>query len=390
MTSARPYDVVLYGASGYTGALVAERLAQSCAAAGLRWALAGRHLAKLEAVRSQLPLHSVHDIPDLLQAQGEDEGSLREMARRARILISTDGSHAAQGDALVHACIAQGTHYLDLCDEPQTVDHLRRHWHHLAVRKKVCILPCCGFMSLPTDLGVLHLLAGVREDLGSDLRHQRVDVCAGVEADGALSGGGWATLLPSLAASLSARRQTGRRRSSLPARPQYRQDLQRWALPLATIDADVVRQSARLRGDYGADFRYAHFALGEHFLPMLALAAGIAGLTLAAQWSPMRQWLQDHLPRGRAPSAEERARAWFRISLSAEVRGGRWQTQVSGGDPGYGASAHMLTQAALLLAGGDVAAYGVLTPASALGLTLLPALASGGVQFAPVRAGPLL
>ena len=391
MTLARPYDVVLYGASGYTGALVADCLAQSCAGAGLRWALAGRHLDKLEAVRSQLHLHSVRDIPDLLHAESGDAGSLHELARRARVLINTVGPYAAHGDALVHACIAQGTHYLDLCDEPQTVDHLRRHWHHLAVRKKVCILPCCGFMSLPVDIGVLHLLEGLRHDFGASLRHQRVEVFAGVEADGAISGGTWAALLQSLAESglPRLRRFQAAQQQALPARPQYRQDLQRWALPLVTIDGDVVRQSARLRGDYGADFRYGHFALGEHLLPMLGLAAGIVGLTLAAQWSPTRQWLQGRLPSGSGPSAEERARGWFRISLIAQVRNRRWQTQVSGGDPGYGATSHMLTQAALLLAGGGgIAAYGVLTPASALGLAIIPALERGGVHFAPISRCP--
>ena len=389
MTQARPYDLILYGASGYTGALVAEALAQALAGSGRRWALAGRHLEKLERVRSQLFLPAVGDMPDLLHADSHDEPSLQALARRCRVLVNTVGPYAELGDGLIRACIGHGCHYLDLCAEPAHVDHVRRHWHQLALKKKTCVLPCCGFESVPADLGVLYLLEQVRADCGKQLARMRLEVFAGIEAGGKLSGGSWASLLQSLAAGDWRRRHSSQSRVyALSAHPRYVPALQRWALPLPSIDGEVVRQSARLRADYGGQFGYGHFVLGKRWLPLMANAAVWAGLAAAVQVPALRRYLQERRPRGLGPDAEERARSWFRLSLLAESGGRCWRAEVQGGDPGYAASSHMLAQAALLLLRGEgvPGAYGVLTPATALGLALLPHLERAGIVFSRIVA----
>jgi short subunit dehydrogenase-like uncharacterized protein len=155
----RPYDIVLFGATGFTGGLTAQYLAGHLPA-GARWALAGRSLAKLEAVRDRLAEidPGCADLP-LLTADSTDPASLRAVAEQARVVITTVGPYLEHGEPLVAACAAAGTDYLDLTGEPEFVDRMYLAHHATAARTGARIVHACGFDSIPHDLGALFTVA---------------------------------------------------------------------------------------------------------------------------------------------------------------------------------------------------------------------------------------
>src|SRR5690348_1019665 len=153
MTGTRTYDIVLFGATGFTGELTAQYLART-APAGTRWALAGRNPAKLAAVRDRLAElnPACKDLP-LLHADVSDPGSLAEVARSARVVITTVGPYVEYGEPLVAACAEHGTDYVDLSGEPEFVDNMYVRHDERARETGARIVHCCGFDSIPHDLG---------------------------------------------------------------------------------------------------------------------------------------------------------------------------------------------------------------------------------------------
>src|SRR3954449_11481613 len=160
----REHDIVLFGATGFTGALTAEYLAGH-APDGLRWALAGRNRAKLDALSERLGI----DVP-LLHADVGDEASLRSVAASARVVITTVGPYVAYGEPLVAACAAAGTDYVDLTGEPEFVDRMYLRHHAEAVRSGARIVHACGFDSIPHDLGVLFTVEQLPQDVPLTVR----------------------------------------------------------------------------------------------------------------------------------------------------------------------------------------------------------------------------
>src|SRR5947209_16289289 len=154
----REYDIVVFGATGFTGALTAEYLAKH-APSTTRWALAGRNAEKLAAVTDRL---GVDDLP-VLHADVEDANSLNELARSARVVITTVGPYIQYGEPLVAACADAGTHYVDLTGEPEFVDLMYVRHHDQAVRTGARIVHSCGFDSIPYDLGVLYAVERLPE-----------------------------------------------------------------------------------------------------------------------------------------------------------------------------------------------------------------------------------
>jgi short subunit dehydrogenase-like uncharacterized protein len=384
---ARTYDLVLLGATGFTGGLTAEYLARQ-APAGLRWAIAGRNPAKLAAVRDRLTAINpgLSELP-LVPADSGDAGSLTELAQASRVVASTVGPYLRFGEPLVAACAAAGTDYLDLTGEPEFIDAMYLRYHAEAVRTGARLIHACGFDSIPHDLGVLYTVRQLPDDVP-------ISIDGVVRAGGQLSGGTLASALTALsrprqAAAIARQRKeieprpTDRTARSVTGRP-HRPD-GNWLLPLPTVDPQIVARSARASAEYGPDFRYSHY-LGVRRLPVAVVgAAGLAGLVGLAQLPPARRLLESRITPGEGPSAERRAASWFRVRFYAEAAGRRLVTEVSGGDPGYGETAKMLAEAALCVAQDELpASSGQLTTATALGDALLSRLQAAGIEFRTV------
>ena len=390
----RTFDIVLFGATGFTGELTAAYLADNVPT-DCRWALAGRTMTKLEAVRSRLAEdHPELDTLELLPADVTDPASLKAVAESARVVITTVGPYLEYGEPLVAACAAAGTDYVDLTGEPEFVDRMYLRHHQDAVASGARIVHCCGFDSIPYDLGVLFTVKQLPDDVPLTVRGV-------VRAGGAFSGGTFHSALGQfsrarqLSKAAGERKQVeprpegGRRARARAGRPHKDAELGYWLLPMPTIDPIVVKRSASARDDYGPDFTYSHYA-GFKKLPMAAgTAIGAATVFGAAQVPPLRRLMLARVPQGEGPSESKRARSWFTVDLVGEGGGRTVHTRVSGGDPGYGETAKMLAESALSLAFDEnPPTAGQVTTSQAMGDALLDRLAKSGISFTVVRSTP--
>ncbi|MEU6283760.1 saccharopine dehydrogenase NADP-binding domain-containing protein [Streptomyces sp. NPDC047028] len=378
----RPYDVVLFGATGFVGVLTAEYLAAH-GPSELRWAIAGRDELKLERLRERLP--GGREVP-VLRADVSDPAGLRALAEQARVVATTVGPYLTHGEELVAACADMGTDYLDLTGEPEFVDLMYVRHDARARETGARLLHACGFDSVPHDLGVYFTVRQLPEDVP-------LTVDGFVTADAAFSGGTLASALNQFARGrhmLAAARDRGRHEPRLVGRrvaaptgaPRFAKEVGAWALPLPTIDPQIVRRSAKALDRYGPDFRYRHYAAVRHLPVAVGGIAAVGAVATAAQLPPARRWLSDRLKPGDGPSAEKRADSWFSVRFVGEGGGRRVFTEVAGGDPGYDETAKMFAEAALSLAFDDLPpTAGQVTTAQAMGDALIERLRAAGITF---------
>jgi short subunit dehydrogenase-like uncharacterized protein len=376
-------DIALLGATGFTGALTADYLATHLPT-DATWAIAGRNQAKLEAVADRVEtLGGVR--PEIISADIGNADSMAALARSTRVLITTVGPYVQHGEPAVKAAAEAGISYVDLTGEPEFVDAMWLRYDAVARETGARIVHACGFDSIPYDLGVLYTVQQLPEGVP-------LSVSGYIRAGGTASGGTYHSAIGAFSRVRQAAR-TAAERKRLEARPAGRKvrgggrvgrgaDGQGWALPLPTIDPQIVLRSARSLDRYGPDFTYSHFAQFKK-LPMLAATlAGGAVLVAGAQLKPTRSLLLKLRAQGDGPDEEKRARSWFRLRLIGEGGGRTVTTEVSGGDPGYTETAKMLSESALCLAFDDLPKVsGQTTTAVAMGDALISRLQHAGISF---------
>ena len=389
---ARRYDIVLFGATGFAGGLTAEYLAVN-GPARLTWALAGRSPSKLAHVRERLAqiAPGCAELP-LIRADVSDEGSLRDLAEAARVIVSTVGPYLRYGEPLVAACAAAGTDYLDLTGEPEFVDTMYLRYHQRAMSTGARLIHSCGFDSIPADLGVLFTVNQLPE--GVPLK-----VTCLARVGGSISGGTWHSTVETLGRLGEARKvarergelervlaplAAGRHVHGVVGWPRNEKLANGWIVPAPLIDPQTVLRSARALDRYGPDFTYSHYLVTGGLPATVGLAGTVGGIIALAHWRTGRDLLLKLRSPGEGPSEEKRARSFFRSRFVAEAPGLEQKliTEVSGGDPGYGETAKMLAESALCLAFDEVEiGGGQVTPAVALGLRLIDRLARAGINF---------
>jgi short subunit dehydrogenase-like uncharacterized protein len=405
----REFDIVVWGATGFTGRLVAEYLLRRYGTQELRWALGGRNRAKLESVREQIGRETgvaSASLP-LLLGDGDDPAWLHSLAGRTRVVCTTVGPYAKYGSKLVAACAAQGTHYCDLTGEVHWIRRMIDRHQDEAAASGARIVFTCGFDSIPSDLGVFFLQREMRARHGVACSHVKYRVA---DFSGGMSGGTIASMLnmleearedPEVMATVSdpyglnpKDQRFGPDRAEAVG-PAWDRDFGQWTAPfvMAAINTKVVRRTnALLDHPYGAEFRYDEAMLmGAGPLGLLkatglsaSTAAGMAALAV----TPLRRLIARRLPApGEGPSKQAREAGHYTIRLWGEhptdagrnlracVRGDR--------DPGYGSTAKLLGESAVCLARDELAAPGGLsTPAAAMGEALLGRLqANAGLSF---------
>ena len=380
----REFDVIVYGASGYTGRLVAEYLAQTYPD-GVRWAMAGRSTAKLEAVRAEMGVPA--DVP-IVTADADAPASLREMCARATVVITTVGPYQLYGSDLVAACVGTGTAYVDLCGEPAWM-HAMIDAHHAAAQASGArIVFSCGFDSIPFDLGVLTLQEAAMARFGKPVPRIKARVR---EMKGGFSGGTAASLKATMAA--AAKKPSliplladpfaltpGHKGPNQPSGliPEYDSTLQSWVAPfvMAPINTKNVHRTNFLLGQQWGDIVYDE---------MVVTGLGDMGRAAAEALGKLNPFGGDKGPRpGEGPTREEREAGHFDVlfaglydneqRIDAVVTGDR--------DPGYGCTSRMLAESALCLVEDVQGGGGVWTPGALMGTRLRDRLvARAGMTF---------
>jgi short subunit dehydrogenase-like uncharacterized protein len=402
VTGDRELDVVVFGATGFVGRLVAGYLADH-APAGVRIGLAGRSERRLADIRARLG--SAASSWPLLVADSADPASLAALARASRVVATTVGPYRRGGLALVEACARAGADYADLTGEVLFTRESIDRYHRVAAGTGSRIVHSCGFDSIPSDLGVLLLHRAARADDAGDLEDTTLVVTA---LRGGVSGGTLASGMDQwdeMRANAEARRLVEDPYALSPdrgAEPDLgdQSDL-RWArhdaglgiwvgpFIMAGLNTRVVRRSNALQDwAYGRRFRYREvtgFGSGPAApVQAAALAAGVTALTAGLAFPPARALLGTVLPRpGQGPSDKTRRSGYFRIQIHARTSAGkRYLGRIEArGDPGYAATSVMLGESALCLAlDGDrlPGRAGVLTPATAMDAALAERLRSAG------------
>ncbi|MBI5256128.1 MAG: saccharopine dehydrogenase NADP-binding domain-containing protein [Burkholderiales bacterium] len=406
--SQRAFDVVLYGASGFVGTQTVAYFAEH--AHGLRWALAGRDAARLEAVRAAAGPGAAQ--AGILVAESQDAQALARLAGTTRIVLSTAGPYALHGSTLVAACVAQGTHYVDITGETPWVREIIERHHAEAAAAGVRIVPGCGFDSVPSDLGAWL----VARALWRRYREPCVSVKAVFTMRGGLNGGTLASLLNALDTGQQARMAdpfllnppgtapADTRPHADPHAPVLDTDFDSWLAPffMGPINTRVVRRSAALaatRGPYAPGFlyqEYLRFGRGPVAAALAtSLAVGAAATQTALQFAPVRRLAQAFAPApGQGPSEAAMDSGAFRCELLGRSVGGHEQEGciAGSGDPGNRATTRFVCEAALTLAllpdklPGGASRGGVLTPASALGEVYARRLQAAGITVEPLSA----
>lgn len=392
MKAGRQYDLVLFGATGFTGGLTAAYLAAH-APAEMRWALVGRNRSKLDSVAARLAAAAPEaPKPDVLVADAADESALREIVEKAGVVITTVGPYALYGGPLVAACAAAGTDYCDLTGEPEFVDRVWVDHHAEAERTGARLVHCCGFDSIPHDLGAYFTVQQLPEGVP-------LTVNGYVRSNARFSGGtfhsavnGFARARQTLSAAKERRRleprAEGRKIHAAPARIRRDEELGGWTVPLPTIDGAIVRRSAAALDRYGPDFTYGHNMVAKHLATVGGIAAGVGTAGALAQLPPTRNLLLKLKAPGEGPSEAERERSWFKVVFVGEGGGKRVVTEVSGGDPGYSETSKMLAESGLCLAFDELPdRAGQLTTAVAMGDPLLARLQKAGIRFQVAESG---
>lgn len=402
--SNREFDVIVWGATGFTGQLVVEYLAETYGVDGeLRWAIAGRNHSKLETVRKSCLAEGQRDKLPILIADSADPISLASLVQQTSVLCTTVGPYAKYGTPLVAACVDAGTHYCDLTGEVQWMAKVIPQYQKAAEASGARIVHTCGFDSVPFDMGNWYLQQVMFERHG--VYAQKVKARVGRNR-GAASGGTIASILNMMEEARhdpSIRRQVANPYVLYPEGTPAGQDgpdqtgaifdpdFNQWTSPfiMAAINTRVVRRSNALLGfPWSEEFRYDEATLNtsRYKATLTSVAGGIGLLTLAV--GPTRRLAQRFLPKpGEGPTRAQREAGYYEVffrGIDPNDRSRDTTIKVSGDlDPGYGSTSRMLGEAAVCLARDELTVGGGFwTPASALGGKYLERLTTkAGLTF---------
>ena len=381
------FDIIVYGATGFTGRLVAEYLAERYGAgSGVSWAMGGRSLTKLQEVRDGIGAPA--DTP-LVTANADDPAALRAMASRAKVVITTVGPYQLHGSALVAACAATGTAYVDLCGEPAWMRHMIDAHQAAAKASGARIVFSCGFDSIPFDLGVWTLQEAAKARFGRPAPRVKGRVR---QMKGTFSGGTFASAKATMVAAAKDPSilkllvdpfalTPGFRGPEQPKGliPEYDGALNAWLAPfiMAPINTKTVHRTNYLLGHaYGTDFQYDE---------MIVTKPGDLGTTAVKMLAKANPFTRTKGPKpGEGPSRDERESGFFDILFVAEMPDREALRLVVKGDrdPGYGSTSRMIAEAALCLTRDIEGEGGIWTPGALMGDALVKRLqANAGLSF---------
>ena len=388
MSKQREFDVVIFGATGFTGKLVAEYFqAEYGSDANVSWAIAGRNESKLQQVKEELGISD--SVPSIV-ADGDDDTALDALTKRTQVVLTTVGPYQIYGEKLLSACVENGTGYTDLCGEPAWMHQMINKYEDKAKETGANIVFSCGFDSVPFDLGVHYLQQHAKTQTGDVIDYVKGRVR---KMQGTFSGGTAASLKATMVAAhkdksimaalinpYSLADMENSQKQPDGNKPYYDEALGTWVAPfiMAAINTKNVHRTNYLANyAYGKTFQYDE---------MLMTGPGEKGEAMANHVAKDKSLASDDGPKpGEGPSKEERENGFYDvIFVGTATNGDTLAVSVKGDkDPGYGSTSKMIAESALCLCKDVSLNGGFFTPAAALGDELIKRLeAKAGLAFA--------
>ena len=370
------YDIVLLGATGFTGRLIAEYLLQHAPGENRSVGFAGRSPEKGRALLSKLKSkYPNQTIPQWELVDINDQASLDNITQRAALLMNAAGPFAVYGPMVVEACVKNGCHYIDITGEPAFFHASIRNFHQPASDKGVCLIHACGFDSIPADLGSLVAVSELRDK-------SELTVRAYIQTNAQFSGGTWTTAILAIDRHRNSQKRPSiekrKKTRKIPLKIHFHPELKRWAIPMPVLDPHVVKRSAGLLAEvYGPSFAYGQFITVASFWSMVKLITSVAMMFLLIRFDWGKNWLLKKNPSGTGPSEARRAKSRFEVQLFANSKTENTHVVVRGLDPGYNETAKMFSQSAFCLLdklNSNSLPFGVVTTSFALGTDLVERL----------------
>ncbi len=379
------YDIIIFGAAGFTGQLVAEQFALNHKNSSFKWALAGRNQQKLDAVKQQLNIPEI----DTIIADGNDVASIEAMVQQTKSVITTVGPYQLYGEALVKACAESGTDYLDLCGEPLWMRQMIDSYEDIAKKSGARIVFSCGFDSIPFDLGVLYLQQQAQQQYGKKFTQVKGRV---KQMNGTFSGGTAASFQATMVALGKDPSLFGLMVNPFAMAPGFEgvaqptgndiifeDDINSWSAPfvMAAINTKTIHRTNALMGqdNYGNDFVYDE---------MMLTGSGEQGRAIADAVVQQSSSLggKDAPKPGEGPDLAARLAGNYEVLFIGNEDGNQLTASVSADlDPGYGSTSKMLSESGVCLLNQPTAG-GIWTPATAMGEALIEHLQQyAGLQF---------
>ena len=399
MNESKDFDIIIWGATGFTGRLVAEYIFKNYSSEKLNWAIAGRDKKKLINVRDEI---ADKNIPIII-ADSFDEMSLTKMTQKAKVICSTVGPYSKYGSLLVKSCIKTNTHYCDLAGEAQWIRKIVDTYHQEAKNQKTRIVNSCGFDSIPSDIGVYFIHKNLPDiNIKLDKISMRV---SGFK--GSLSGGTYASmnniiteaskdsLIRKILTNPYGLNPEGQRSGPDKRdlnKVKYDEDSKSWIAPfmMAGINTKIVRRSNALSNySYGKNFTYDESVMtGDGFKGRIKAIISVLPLIFlsAKPGSLLKRIFNYFTPKpGQGPNENERENGYYSMRFYIRYNDkSRALVRVTGDrDPGYGSTSKMLAESAICLSKDSLKdTYGVITPSIAMGDQILDRLqAKAGLTF---------
>ena len=399
MNESKDFDIIIWGATGFTGRLVAEYIFKNYSSEKLNWAIAGRDKKKLINVRDEI---ADKNIPIII-ADSFDEMSLTKMTQKTKVICSTVGPYSKYGSLLVKSCIKTNTHYCDLAGEAQWIRKIVDTYHQEAKNKKIRIVNSCGFDSIPSDMGVYFIHKNL-PDVNIKLDNISMRLSG---FKGSLSGGTYASmnniiteaskdsLIRKILTNPYGLNPEGQRSGPDKRdlnKVKYDEDSKSWIAPfmMAGINTKIVRRSNALSNySYGKNFTYNESVMtGDGFKGRIKAIISVLPLIFlsAKPGSLLKRIFNYFTPKpGQGPNENERENGYYSMRFYIRYNDkSRALVRVTGDrDPGYGSTSKMLAESAICLSKDSLKdTYGIITPSIAMGDQILDRLqAKAGLTF---------
>jgi short subunit dehydrogenase-like uncharacterized protein len=367
----RKYDIILFGATGFTGNLVAQYLSKQRPLEKFTWAIAGRNKIKLESL-----CHELLEKPDIIIADITNTESIMLMTTKAKVLMNTVGPFNRYGKNVVEACIHTKTHYLDITGEPSFIADIYNSFYQIALDHQTCIINCCGFDSIPADFAAYLTIKKMPI-------HEPKILTGFVRTNATFSGGTITTAIEALYRetkneSIKVKLTKHPNAPKIKLKIHKNNTLNVWAIPMPVVDPHIVKRSAfRMKNEYGEAFSYGQYFVRSSFVKVLKTLVPIIVTMFLVRFKFFRNQLFNRYKSGTGPDKNRRAASRFEFICFGKSTSTSVKTIFSGGDPGYDETAKMFSESAFTLLNlhhQGLLKFGVLTPVEALGMPLIERL----------------